>query len=92
MEFYTSGAGAKVFMDASGALVPNSTVPVDASNALLQNVLKCMSGQTAPDFMNIVPGGMVNDFYNWQTSFFISKEISMDDYIAKVQSLYKNNL
>jgi ABC-type glycerol-3-phosphate transport system substrate-binding protein len=92
MKFYTSGAGAKVFMDASGALVPNSTVPVDASNTLLATVLKCMSGTTAPDLMNIVPGGMVNDFYNWQTSFFISKEISQDDSIAKVQDLYKNNL
>jgi ABC-type glycerol-3-phosphate transport system substrate-binding protein len=92
IQFYTSGVGAKVFMDASGALVPNSTVPVDSSNKLLGTVLKAMNGTTAPDFMNIVPGGMVNDFYNWQTSFFISKEINLNDYIAKVQSLYKNNL
>jgi hypothetical protein len=92
IKHYTSGQGGKLFMDSSGAIVPNSTIPVDSNNQLLGTILKKMNSNPVNDFMNIIPGGMVDDFYNYQYLYFISKEISIDDYIKQVQQLYKNLL
>jgi ABC-type glycerol-3-phosphate transport system substrate-binding protein len=92
IKHYTSGAGGKLFMDASGAIVPNKTIPVDSSNQLLGIVLDQMNNNPVNDFMNIIPGGMVEDFYNVQYLYFISNEISTDDYIKQVQELYRNSL
>ncbi len=92
IKHYTSGQGGKLFMDASGAIVPNKTIPVDASNQLLGIVLNQMNSNPVNDFMNIIPGGMVEDFYNVQYLYFISNEISTDEYIRQVQELYRNSL
>jgi hypothetical protein len=35
---------------------------------------------------------MVSDFNSLQYLYFVSKEISLDDYIRQVQELYKNSL
>jgi ABC-type glycerol-3-phosphate transport system substrate-binding protein len=92
IKHYTSGKGGQILMNASGAIVPNSTIPIDANNPLLNTIMGKMNSDAAPDFMALVPGGMVNDFYNFQYLYFISKEISLDDYIKQVQELYKNSL
>ena len=92
IKHYTSGKGGQILMNASGAIVPNSTIPIDAGNPMLKTILDKMNSSAVPDFMALVPGGMVNDFYNFQYLFFISKEISLDDYIKRVQELYKNSL
>ena len=92
IKHYTSGKGGQILMNASGAIVPNSTIPIDAGNPMLKTILDKMNSSAVPDFMTAVPGGMVNDFYNFQYLFFISKEISLDDYIKRVQELYKNSL
>lgn len=91
-KFMTSGEAGKIFMDATGAIVPNSTISLDASKVVLSNILDQMNSNAVPDFMNIVPGGMIQDFYNFMTLYFISDEISEDKYIEQVQRLYKNNL
>jgi ABC-type glycerol-3-phosphate transport system substrate-binding protein len=92
IKFYTSGKGGQIIMNASGAIVPNSTIPVDANNAMLKTIMDKLNANGVPDFMNCVPGGMVTDFYNFQYLFFISKEISIDAYIKQVQELYRNSL
>jgi ABC-type glycerol-3-phosphate transport system substrate-binding protein len=92
IKHYTSGQGGKLFMDNSGAIVPNKTIPIDSNNKLLGIVLEKMNNNAVNDYMNIIPGGMVDDFYKLQYLFFISKEISLDDYIRQVQSLYRNSL
>jgi ABC-type glycerol-3-phosphate transport system substrate-binding protein len=92
IEFYTSGKGGKVFMDASGALVPNETIPVDKSNTLLTEILTDMNTKGIPDFMNLVPGGMVSDMYNLEYLYFISNETDEDGYIQALEKLYKNSL
>jgi ABC-type glycerol-3-phosphate transport system substrate-binding protein len=92
IKHYTSGKAGQILMNASGAIVPNSTIPIDAGNPMLKTILEKMNSNAVPDFMAVVPGGMVNDFYNFQYLFFISKEISIDDYIKRVQELYKNSL
>jgi ABC-type glycerol-3-phosphate transport system substrate-binding protein len=92
IESYTSGLGGKVLMDASGAIVPNSTIPVDADNKMLSQILGHMTTSGVPDYMNFVPGGMITDFYNFQYLYFISEEISESDYIQTVQKLYVNSL
>jgi len=92
IKHYTSGQGGKMFMDASGAIVPNTSIPVDSSNALLGTILEKMGKYPVNDFMNLIPGGMVNDFQNFMYMFFVSNEISIDDYIKQVQQLYKNSL
>jgi ABC-type glycerol-3-phosphate transport system substrate-binding protein len=92
VKFMTSGEAGKIFMDATGALVPNSTIPIDASNLMLNDILKRMNDNAVPDFRNVAPGGMFLDFYNFQTLYFISGEMSEADYIEQVQKLYLNNL
>ncbi len=89
---YTSGERGKVFMDASGAIVPNSTIPIDSSNAMLSDILDKMSMYAAPDIMTRVPGGMVGDFYNIASLFFLADEISLDEYIEKLQKIYETNM
>ncbi|MDY0288131.1 MAG: extracellular solute-binding protein [Sphaerochaeta sp.] len=91
-KFMTSGEAGKIFMDATGAVVPNSTIPVDASNVVLSDILRRLNTHGVPDFMNVVPGGMIQDFYNFMTLYFISGEISESQYIDQVQKLYKANL
>lgn len=90
--YFTSGKAGKVFMDASGAIVPNKTIPIDATNKMLSDILSKMDADAAPDIMTRVPGGMVNDFYNYMSLYFIAKEITEDKYIEAVQKLYKSNL
>jgi ABC-type glycerol-3-phosphate transport system substrate-binding protein len=92
IKLYTSGQGGKIFMDASGAIVPNSTIPVDTNNKLLTTVLSEMNNYGTADYMTLIPGGMVNDYNNLQYLYFVSQEISIDDYIRQVQELYKNSL
>jgi ABC-type glycerol-3-phosphate transport system substrate-binding protein len=91
-KFMTSGEAGKIFMDATGAIVPNSTIPVDSSNPMLTEVLNYMNGATVPDILNRVPGGMIQDFYNFMNLYFIANEISQEEYIAQVQNIYENNL
>lgn len=92
IKFMTSGEAGKIFMDATGAIVPNSTIPIDSSNPMLTVVLDRMNTDAVQDFMNKVPGGMIKDFYNFITLYFISGEISETQYIDQVQRLYRNNL
>jgi len=92
ISFFTSGKAGKVFMDASGAIVPNNTIPVDSSNAMLSEILSRMSSDAAGDFMTKVPGGMVSDFYNFCFLYFIAGEITEGEFIDKVQKIYKDNL
>lgn len=92
IESYTSGEGGKVLMDASGAIVPNSTIPVDTSKEMLSQILSYMTTSGVPDFMNKVPGAMITDFYNFQYLYFISNEISEAEYIKTVQKLYTSSL
>jgi ABC-type glycerol-3-phosphate transport system substrate-binding protein len=91
-KFMTSGEAGKIFMDATGAIVPNSTIEVDASNPMLSEVLAHMNGATVPDILNRVPGGMIQDFYNFMNLYFIADEISQDEYIKRVQNIYESNL
>ncbi|HHU88876.1 MAG: ABC transporter substrate-binding protein [Sphaerochaetaceae bacterium] len=92
VKFMTSGEAGKIFMEATGAIVPNTTIPLDTDNVMLAEILEKMNNHPVPDFMNRVPGGMINDFYNFQTLYFISKEISQSRYIQQVQAIYENNL
>ena len=92
ISFFTSGKAGKIFMDASGAIVPNNTIPVDESNKMLINILDKMNNNAAPDYLTRVPGGMVNDFYNYLSLYFIAEEISEGDFIQAVQKLYENTL
>lgn len=91
-KFMTSGEAGKIFMNATGAIVPNTTIPLDMDNQMLGEILDKMNNHPVPDFMNRVPGGMINDFYNFQTLYFIAKEISQAKYIQQVQSIYENSL
>ncbi|MDD2302954.1 MAG: extracellular solute-binding protein [Eubacteriales bacterium] len=92
VKFMTSGEAGKVFMDATGAIVPNSTIPVDASNPMLTDILEKMNSHATPDIMNRVPGGMITDYYNFMTLYFISGEISESRYIDQVEAIYRSNL
>jgi hypothetical protein len=51
-----------------------------------------MNTKGIPDFMNLVPGGMVSDMYNLEYLYFISNETDEDGYIQALEKLYKNSL
>lgn len=92
VKFMTSGEAGKIFMDAVGAIVPNSTIPMDTSNPMLMDILDRMNSDAVPDFMNRVPGGMVQDFYNFTNLYFIAEEMSQDEYLEQIQKIYENHL
>ena len=92
IKHYTSGEAGKLFMNESGALVPNSTIPVDQSNKLLTTILGKMNNNAVSDYEQLIPGGMIADYQNFMYLYFVSKEISLDDYIKQVQQLYVNLL
>ena len=91
IKHYTSGQGARLFMESVGAIVPNSSIPVERTG-ILGIILDHMHKNPAPDFMQCLPGAMENDFYALQFLFFISKEITIDEYITRAQALYKSVL
>ncbi len=92
ISYYTSGDAGKVFMEASGAIVPNSTIPVDSDNRMLTDILERMNNNAAGDFMTKVPGGMVSDFYNFSFLYFIADEMTEENFINRVQKAYEDNL
>jgi raffinose/stachyose/melibiose transport system substrate-binding protein len=92
IKFITSGDAGKIFMDTTGAIVPNSTIPIDTSNSMLTEILDRMNNNAVPDYMNRVPGGMIQDFYNLMNLYFIAGGISQEKYIEQVQKIYKSNL
>jgi len=87
VKFMTMGEGARIFMERSGAIVPNSNVPVDAGNALLSQVLSRMSSDPVNDWVGIIPVSE-DDLHRVQSLFFISKEITIDQYVSQMQALF----
>jgi ABC-type glycerol-3-phosphate transport system substrate-binding protein len=92
IKHYTSGRGAQVFMNAAGAIVPNSTVRADASNTLLNDIMSKMNNNGVMDFYMVIPGEMYSDLPNLQVLYFIAREISIDEYIRRVQNIYRSSL
>jgi ABC-type glycerol-3-phosphate transport system substrate-binding protein len=92
VKHYTSGKGGQVFLNASGAIVPNTTVPVDASIAMLNSIMDKLNTNGVGDFMTLVPGGVVNDLQNLMVSYFISDELTIDEYVRRSQETYRNGL
>ncbi|MDR0657315.1 MAG: extracellular solute-binding protein [Treponema sp.] len=90
IKFYTSGKGAKIFLDASGAIVPNTTVPMDTGNNLLSTVLNEMNVHGGLDYSGFIPAGMSADYDSLNYLFFVSGEISIDSYIRQLQDLIQS--
>jgi hypothetical protein len=51
-----------------------------------------MNNHGTADYIMLIPGGMLDDYGNLMYLYFISQEISLDNYIRQVQELYRNSL
>ncbi len=89
IEEYTRGEKAKLFMEKTGAIVPNSKI--DASTLqykLLPQVLTLMAKNGVKDYSMNVPVPVYNGWVKAAELFFVSRSISVEDFINLAQKGY----
>ncbi|MBI9102471.1 MAG: extracellular solute-binding protein [Spirochaetales bacterium] len=87
---YVHGESASLFLNRTGAIVPNKNLPID--NESLAEVVGFMSTNAVPDFYNQLDAGFAAELYNYFQLFFVADEISLTEYVEKLQKAYEQNL
>ncbi len=87
---YVHGESAKLFLERTGAIVPNKNLPIE--NESLAEVVSYMGKNAVPDFYNQLDAGFGAEFYNYVQLFFLADEISLNEYIESLQKAYEMNL
>ena len=87
---YVHGEAANLFLSRTGAIVPNKNLPIE--NDTLATVVEYMSTNGVPDFYTQLDAAFGSELYNYIQLFFLTEEISLNDYIAKLQKAYELNL
>jgi len=89
IEAYTRGEGAKLFMEKTGAIVPNNKIDVSTLQyKLLPQVLTLMSTNGVMDYSMNVPVPVYNGWVKAAELFFVSRSISVDEFITLAQKGY----
>ncbi|MDC7233658.1 MAG: extracellular solute-binding protein [Spirochaetales bacterium] len=87
---YVHGDSANLFLNRTGAIVPNKNLPID--NESLATVVNYMSNNAVPDFYVQLDAGFGAEMYNYFQLFFLADEISLNKYIESLQKAYEMNL
>lgn len=87
---YVHGESAKLFLNRTGAIVPNKNLPIE--NDSLAEIVSSMSTNAVPDFYNQLSAGFASELYNYIQLFFVIDELTLNEYIEKLQKAYKQNL
>ncbi len=87
---YVHGESAKLFLERTGAIVPNKNLPIE--NESLAEVVNYMGKNAVPDFYNQLDAGFGAELYNYFQLFFIADEVSLNEYIDSLQKAYEQNL
>ncbi len=56
---------------------------------MLSEVVTLMNENAVPDFYTLLEAGFASDLYNYFQLFFLADDISLDEYISRVQSAYE---
>ncbi|MGL1893061.1 MAG: extracellular solute-binding protein [Spirochaetaceae bacterium] len=87
---YVHGESAKIFLSRTGAIVPNKNLPIE--NESLAQIVTSMSTNAVPDFYNQLSTGFATEYYNYLQMFFVIDELTLNEFIEKIQKAYKQNL
>lgn len=87
---YVHGESASLFLNRTGAIVPNKNLPIE--NESLAQIVGFMSSNAVPDFYNQLDAGFAAELYNYFQLFFVVNEITLNEYIEKLQKAYELNL
>ncbi len=84
------GESASLFLSRTGAIVPNKALPIE--NESLATVVDYMSNNGVPDFYVQLDAAFGSEMYNYIQLFFLTEEITLNEYIEKLQKAYELNL
>lgn len=87
---YVHGESASIFLTRTGAIVPNKNLPID--NPSLAEIVGFMGNNAVPDYYMQLDAGFAAELYNYMQLFFTADEISLNEYIEKLQKAYLQNL
>lgn len=87
---YVHGEAANLFLSRTGAIVPNKTLPIE--NETLATIVDYMSNNGVPDFYTQLDAAFGSEMYNYFQLFFLTDEISLNEYIERLQKAYELNL
>jgi ABC-type glycerol-3-phosphate transport system substrate-binding protein len=89
IETYARGEGARLFMEKTGAIVPNSRIDVSAlSYKLLPGVLGYMAKNGVMDYSLKVPVTVYNGWVKAAELYVVAKSIGPDEFVAQAQKGY----
>jgi len=89
IEAYTRGAGAQLFMEKTGAIVPNKNINVASTTyKLLPQILTLMGTNGVKDYSMNVPVPVYNGWVKASELFFVARSISVDEYVKLAQESY----
>lgn len=87
---YVHGESGSVWVDTVGAILPTSSSSSD--NEMLSNIVSLMNQNAVPDFYTLLEPGFASDLYNYMQLFFLAEDISLEEYISRLQSAYEESL
>lgn len=86
LKHYVSGEAPKIFVQKTGAIVPNSKIDYSSLGyPVLSEILDHVAKAATPDFVSFVPAAANNDLQAYDQLLFNAKEITIDAYIEAVQ-------
>ncbi|MGO8694996.1 MAG: ABC transporter substrate-binding protein [Rectinemataceae bacterium] len=89
IEAYTRGEGARLFMEKTGAIVPNSKIDASKfSSRLLPRILSLMNRNGVMDYSIYVPVTVYNGWVKATELYVVAKSIGPDEFIAQAQAGY----
>lgn len=90
---YVRGDIARVFVEATGAIVPNKNIDFGALGYdILVEIVDYMNDNAVPDFYTMLDSGTAQEMYNYFQLFYNADEVSIDGYIKGLQNSYEMNL
>ncbi|MDA8410258.1 MAG: extracellular solute-binding protein [Treponema sp.] len=89
VEAYTRGEGARLFMEKTGAIVPNSGIDTSKfSSKILPTILADMNRDGVMDYSVYVPVSVYNGWVKAAELYIVAKSIGPDEFIKQAESGY----
>jgi ABC-type glycerol-3-phosphate transport system substrate-binding protein len=89
VEAYTRGEGASLFMEKTGAIVPNAKIDTSKfPSRLLPGILALMGSNGVMDYSIYVPVPVYNGWVKASELYVVARSIGPDDFITQAQAGY----
>jgi ABC-type glycerol-3-phosphate transport system substrate-binding protein len=90
VKFVTTGQGAKTYASATGALSPNTAAAGGDSSYPVLKVIQGYLKSSQKDYVPLFYNGYEDDSNRLLDQVFVTKELSVDKFIAEYQALVEN--